>query len=113
MACSIPNLVEAMAGWQTGVQLHEQGALRRPVAVRWKLLRALEIYRIIAYLSSFDFLSCVIPPNALFFSFAQGIPTHDASGKELSSSQIKKLKKLYTVQEKNYNKIMSETKNGN
>eukprot|EP00795_Rhopilema_esculentum_P011490 gene11490-21706_t len=38
----------------------------------------------------------------------QGIPTHDASGKEISASQLKKLKKLYTQQEKNYQKYISE-----
>jgi len=42
----------------------------------------------------------------------QGIPTHDASGKELSASQLKKLKKLYAVQEKNYSKLMAEVHNG-
>jgi cysteinyl-tRNA synthetase len=32
----------------------------------------------------------------------KGIPTHDASGKELSKSQLKKITKMYDVQEKKY-----------
>ena len=31
------------------------------------------------------------------------MPTHDATGKELSKSQLKKLQKLYDAQEKKYN----------
>eukprot|EP00794_Sanderia_malayensis_P018078 gene18076-19885_t len=57
-----------------------------------------------------------IPPSELFKSELdkyskfdeQGIPTHDVSGKELSSSQVKKLKKLYAQQEKSYKKFLAE-----
>ncbi len=34
---------------------------------------------------------------------AQGIPTHNAEGEELTKSQLKKLLKLYQAQEKKYN----------
>lgn len=34
---------------------------------------------------------------------AQGMPTHDAKGEELSKGQLKKLQKLYQAQEKKYN----------
>lgn len=34
------------------------------------------------------------------------MPTHDASGKELSKSQVKKLQKLYDAQEKKYNEYL-------
>lgn len=33
-------------------------------------------------------------------SWSQGLPTHDAEGKELSKGQAKKLKKLFEAQEK-------------
>ena len=32
----------------------------------------------------------------------QGMPTHNASGEELTKSQLKKLTKLYEAQEKKY-----------
>ena len=35
------------------------------------------------------------------------MPTHDAYGKELSKSQLKKLSKLYEAQEKKYNEYMA------
>ena len=35
------------------------------------------------------------------------MPTHDASGKELSKSQLKKLQKLYDTQEKKYKDYLS------
>ncbi|XP_047134203.1 cysteine--tRNA ligase, cytoplasmic isoform X3 [Hydra vulgaris] len=53
-----------------------------------------------------------VPPSEMFkleqdkYSLfdEQGIPTHDSNGEKLSSSQLKKLKKLYTQQEKLYQK---------
>jgi cysteinyl-tRNA synthetase len=36
----------------------------------------------------------------------QGIPTHDAEGKELSKGQIKKLQKLQQNQEKKHNEYL-------
>ena len=49
--------------------------------------------------------------NMLYYLwwFYQGLPTHDAEGKELSKGQIKKLTKLYEKQEKSYNKHMGTT----
>lgn len=60
-----------------------------------------------------------IPPAELFkegyskFN-EKGIPTHDASGKELSNKQVKKLEKQYQVQEKKYNEYLKQqaTTNG-
>lgn len=40
----------------------------------------------------------------------KGIPTHDAEGKELTKSALKKLTKQYDTQEKKYNKIMASQK---
>lgn len=55
-----------------------------------------------------------IPPNEMFRSetdkYSQfdenGVPTHDVAGEKLSASQIKKLKKQYTQQEKLYKKYI-------
>ncbi|XP_066919805.1 cysteine--tRNA ligase, cytoplasmic-like isoform X2 [Clytia hemisphaerica] len=54
------------------------------------------------------------PPSELFIKetdkYSQfdenGVPTHDAAGEKLSASQIKKLKKQYTQQEKLYKKYV-------
>ena len=43
--------------------------------------------------------------------FSQGIPTHDASGKELSKSSRKNLIKQYEKQEKLYNGKDKKTTN--
>lgn len=59
-----------------------------------------------------------IPPSEMFRSevdkYSQfdenGVPTHDASGEQLSASQVKKLKKLHGQQEKLYQKYMNENK---
>jgi len=40
----------------------------------------------------------------------QGLPTHDADGKELSKSQLKKLQKLYDAQAKLHNEFLKEIK---
>lgn len=37
-----------------------------------------------------------------FFPQLQGLPTHDADGKELPKSALKKLQKLYDAQAKKY-----------
>ncbi|VDP80053.1 unnamed protein product [Echinostoma caproni] len=50
------------------------------------------------------------PPSEMFLNQLEkysrfddkGIPTHDASGKEIAKSQLKKLQKLYDVQSKRY-----------
>ncbi|CAH8512949.1 unnamed protein product [Schistosoma turkestanicum] len=55
-----------------------------------------------------------IPPWELFLSEvdkyskfdSKGMPTHDASGNELTKSALKKLQKLYIAQEKNYTKFL-------
>ncbi|XP_054716783.1 cysteine--tRNA ligase, cytoplasmic-like [Uloborus diversus] len=55
-----------------------------------------------------------ILPSELFKSMTdkysqfdeKGIPTHDAEGKKLSESQMKKVMKLYAQQEKNYNSYL-------
>ncbi|KFM63812.1 Cysteine--tRNA ligase, cytoplasmic, partial [Stegodyphus mimosarum] len=55
-----------------------------------------------------------IPPSEMFKSMPdkysqfdeKGIPTHDAEGKELSESQLKKVMKLYNAQEKKYNEYL-------
>jgi len=39
-----------------------------------------------------------------------GIPTHDASGEKLSASQVKKIKKLHTQQDKLHQKYLAEQK---
>ena len=36
----------------------------------------------------------------------QGLPTHDATGNELSKSALKKLAKQYEAQEKRYNEYL-------
>lgn len=41
----------------------------------------------------------------------QGLPTHDASGQELSKSQIKKLTKLYDAQAKKFDDYMKTRQN--
>ncbi|XP_070577152.1 cysteine--tRNA ligase, cytoplasmic-like [Ptychodera flava] len=59
-----------------------------------------------------------IPPNDLFRKeidkYSQfddrGIPTHDASGQQLSNNQIKKLTKKYEQQEKIYNEFLENQK---
>lgn len=38
--------------------------------------------------------------------FTQGMPTHDAEGKELSKSALKKLTKLYEQQQKRYEEYL-------
>ena len=40
------------------------------------------------------------------------MPTHDAEGKELAKSALKKLAKLYDAQEKNYKKYLASQENG-
>jgi len=40
----------------------------------------------------------------------QGIPTHDVAGEPISASQIKKMKKVYTQQEKLHNKYLENNK---
>lgn len=40
------------------------------------------------------------------------MPTHDAEGKELSKTQLKKLTKLYDAQEKKYNDHMKSLQEG-
>ncbi|XP_035209990.1 cysteine--tRNA ligase, cytoplasmic-like [Stegodyphus dumicola] len=55
-----------------------------------------------------------VPPSEMFKSMSdkysqfdeKGIPTHDAQGKELSESQLKKVMKLYNAQEKKYNEYL-------
>ncbi|CAH8855126.1 unnamed protein product [Trichobilharzia szidati] len=59
-----------------------------------------------------------IPPWEMFLSEvdkyskfdSKGLPTHDASGNELSKSAVKKLQKLYTAQEKRYNTYLNNKK---
>lgn len=41
----------------------------------------------------------------------QGFPTLDASGQELSKSQVKKLMKLYDAQSKKYNDYLKTVQN--
>jgi len=38
----------------------------------------------------------------------KGFPTHDASGKEISKGQTKRLRKMYEAQEKLYNEFLIE-----
>ena len=40
------------------------------------------------------------------------MPTHDAEGKELAKSALKKLAKQYDAQEKNYKKYLASQENG-
>ncbi len=42
--------------------------------------------------------------------FLQGMPTHDVKGEEISKGQLKKLQKLYSVQEKKYNDYIASLK---
>lgn len=42
----------------------------------------------------------------------QGLPTHDAEGKELSKGQAKKLKKLFEAQEKLHKEYLQLVQNG-
>ena len=50
------------------------------------------------------------PIIALFV--LQGMPTHDAAGKELSKSQLKKLAKLYEAQKKKYEDYLKSQSGG-
>ncbi|XP_064599613.1 cysteine--tRNA ligase, cytoplasmic-like [Liolophura sinensis] len=58
-----------------------------------------------------------LPPSEMFKhetnKYSQfddkGLPTHDATGKELSKSQLKKLVKLYEAQEKKYKEYMNSS----
>ncbi|KZC10167.1 PREDICTED: cysteine--tRNA ligase, cytoplasmic [Dufourea novaeangliae] len=43
---------------------------------------------------------------------SNGIPTHDAEGKEISKGQVKKLQKLQQAQEKRYNEYLASIENG-
>ena len=56
-------------------------------------------------------------PNLITFIFLdfipQGIPTHDADGKELTKTQLKKLDKQFKQQEKKYNDYMKKQGAGN
>ncbi len=42
----------------------------------------------------------------------QGVPTHDAEGKELTKSQLKKLTKLWEAQRKKYDDWLSKSGGG-
>ncbi|KAJ8298849.1 hypothetical protein KUTeg_022909 [Tegillarca granosa] len=61
-----------------------------------------------------------IPPSELFIKETdkyskfdeKGIPTHDAEGKEMTKSTLKKLMKTYEQQEKRYEKYMKSKANG-
>ncbi|XP_076646851.1 cysteine--tRNA ligase, cytoplasmic [Halictus rubicundus] len=61
-----------------------------------------------------------IPPSELFKlekdKYSQfddnGLPTHDADGKEISKGQLKKLQKLQQAQEKRHNEYLSAIQNG-
>uniref|UniRef100_A0A8D2GG80 Cysteine--tRNA ligase, cytoplasmic n=1 Tax=Theropithecus gelada TaxID=9565 RepID=A0A8D2GG80_THEGE len=60
-----------------------------------------------------------IPPSEMFLSetdkyskFDEGLPTHDAEGKELSKGQAKKVKKLFEAQEKLYKEYLQMPQNG-
>lgn len=46
----------------------------------------------------------------MYFS-VQGLPTHDAEGKEISKGLLKKLQKLQQAQEKKYNEYLTSTQN--
>ncbi|KAK9503324.1 hypothetical protein O3M35_011923 [Rhynocoris fuscipes] len=56
-----------------------------------------------------------IPASEMFLSMtdkysafdSQGIPTHDAQGKEISKGQLKKLQKLYQAQQKKYEEYLA------
>uniref|UniRef100_A0A183S903 Cysteinyl-tRNA synthetase n=1 Tax=Schistocephalus solidus TaxID=70667 RepID=A0A183S903_SCHSO len=59
-----------------------------------------------------------MPPSEMFRSQTdkysafdeKGIPTHDASGKEVSKSQLKKLQKQYDIQAKRYEAYLANKK---
>ncbi|KAG7204670.1 hypothetical protein KM043_005085 [Ampulex compressa] len=61
-----------------------------------------------------------IPPQDMFkqdkYSYSQfdenGLPTHDADGKEISKGQLKKLQKLQQAQEKKYTEYLASMQNG-
>ncbi|QQP32344.1 CysteinetRNA ligase_ cytoplasmiclike [Caligus rogercresseyi] len=61
-----------------------------------------------------------IPPGEMFLKETdkyskfdeRGIPTHDAAGEEIAKAQIKKLTKLYALQEKKHKQYL-ESQNGN
>uniref|UniRef100_A0A2K6L4T2 Cysteine--tRNA ligase, cytoplasmic n=1 Tax=Rhinopithecus bieti TaxID=61621 RepID=A0A2K6L4T2_RHIBE len=61
-----------------------------------------------------------IPPSEMFLSETNkyskfdenGLPTHDAEGKELSKGQAKKVKKLFEAQEKLYKEYLQMPQNG-
>ncbi|XP_008008439.3 cysteine--tRNA ligase, cytoplasmic isoform X2 [Chlorocebus sabaeus] len=61
-----------------------------------------------------------IPPSEMFLSETDkyskfdenGLPTHDAEGKELSKGQAKKVKKLFEAQEKLYKEYLQMPQNG-
>ncbi|XP_046552685.1 cysteine--tRNA ligase, cytoplasmic-like isoform X1 [Haliotis rubra] len=61
-----------------------------------------------------------IPPSELFRKETdkysafdeRGMPTHDAAGKELAKSAVKKLQKLYDAQEKKYNEHLKNMEKG-
>ncbi|XP_008582409.1 PREDICTED: cysteine--tRNA ligase, cytoplasmic [Galeopterus variegatus] len=61
-----------------------------------------------------------IPPSEMFLSESDkyskfdenGLPTHDAEGKELSKGQAKKLKKLFEAQEKLHEEYVQMVQNG-
>ncbi|KAK0397678.1 hypothetical protein QR680_002215 [Steinernema hermaphroditum] len=53
------------------------------------------------------------PDAALYSKFDErGVPTHLASGEEISKKQQKKLEKLYELQKKNYEQAMKKETNG-
>ena len=45
-----------------------------------------------------------------WYFFPQGMPTHDVKGEEVPKGQLKKLQKLYTLQEKKYNDYIASLK---
>lgn len=61
-----------------------------------------------------------VPPGEMFLSESDkyskfdenGLPTHDAEGKELSKGQAKKLKKLFEAQEKLHKEYLQLVQNG-
>lgn len=57
-------------------------------------------------------LTIVVIWQITYYCFLfQGLPTHDASGQELSKSQIKKLTKLYDAQAKKFDDYMKTRQN--
>lgn len=61
-----------------------------------------------------------IPPTEMFLGEvdkyskfdAQGLPTHDKDGKEISKGQLKKLQKLQQAQEKKFQEYLATLPNG-